>query len=189
VDERNVSDFEKAKMSQKIFLALAICLCVQQALGRPQGEGGQPEPEGEPEPEPGKASNVGNALQKVGALFDQHKGSILSQLGLSGGEQGGDSKTVLTTILEGLKLDNSTITTLISSVQNPEGFDKVKTAVLSGDMSSLSAVLKEQTGLDNTVITSTTNSIKEGITNLGKGTATSTKVGTLLVIFMALIAV
>merc|ERR1712110_362931 len=66
-------------------------------------------------------------------------------------------------ILEGLKLDNSTITTLISSVQSPEGFDKVKTAVLSGDMSSLSAVLKEQTGLDNTVITSTTNSIKEGI--------------------------
>jgi len=157
-----------------------------QALGRPQGEGGQPEPEAEPEP--GKAGNVGNALQKVGALFDQHKGSIPSLLGLSG-EEGGDSKTVLTTILEGLKLDNSTITTLISSVQSPEGFEKVKTAVLSGDMSALSEVLKQQTGLDSTVITSTTNSIKEGITNLGKGTATSTKVGTLLVIFMAFIAV
>jgi len=176
-------------MSRKIFLALAVVLCIQQALGRPQGEGGQPEPEAEPEP--GKAGNVGNALQKVGALFDQHKGSILSQLGLSSlsGEEGGDSKTVLTTILEGLKLDNSTITTLISSVQSPEGFEKVKTAVLSGDMSALSDVLKQQTGLDSTVITSTTNSIKEGITNLGKGTATSTKVGTLLVIFMAFIAV
>merc|ERR1712233_65689 len=97
---------------------------------------------------------------------------------------GGNPQALLTTILEGLKLDNSTITTLIGSVQSPEGFEKVKTAVLSGDLTSLSSVLKEQTGLDNTAITSTTNSIKEGIANLGKGTATSTKVGTLLVIVM-----
>jgi len=173
-------------MSQKLFLALAIVLCIPEALGRPQGEGGQPEPEAEPEP--GKAGNVGNALQKVGSLFDQHKGSITSLLGLSD-EKGGDPQALLTTILEGLKLDNSTITTLISSVQSPEGFDKVKTAVLSGDMTSLSAVLKEQTGLDSTAITSTTNSIKEGLSNLGKGTGTSTKIGTLLVIFMAFVAI
>jgi len=109
-------------MSQKIFLALAIVLCIQQALGRPQGEGGQPEPEAEPEP--GKAGNVGNVLQKAGALFDQHKKSITSLLGLSG-EEGGEPQAVLTSILEGLKLDNSTITTLIGSVQSQEGFEKV----------------------------------------------------------------
>merc|ERR1712130_842779 len=107
--------------------------------------------------------NVGNALQKVGSLFDQHKGSITSLLGLSD-EKGGNPQALLTTILEGLKLDNSTMT-------------------------SLSAVLKEQTGLDSTAITSTTNSIKEGLSNLGKGTGTSTKVGTLLVIFMAVVAI
>jgi len=173
-------------MSQKIFLALAIVLCIQQAVGRPQGEGGQAEPEAEPEP--GKSGNVGNVLQKAGSFFDKQKGSITSLLGLSA-EEGADPKALLTTILEGLKLDNSTITNLISSVQSPAGFEKLQTAVLSGDVNSMQAALKEQTGLDSSAITSTTNSIKEGLTNLGKGTATSTKVGTLLVIFMALIAV
>merc|ERR1712192_346420 len=110
----------------------------------------------------------------------KQKGSITALLGLSN-EEGADPKALLTTILEGLKLDNSTITNLISSVQSPAGFEKLKTAVLSGDVSTMQAALKEQTGLD----TSATNSIKEGLSNLGKGTATSTKVGTLLVIFMA----
>ena len=41
---------------------------------------------------------------------------------------------------------------------------QLKTAVLSGDVSSLQAALKEQTGLDDSTITSTTNSIKEGLT-------------------------
>merc|ERR1711971_969636 len=137
----------------------------------------------EAEPEPGKSGNVGNVLQKAGSFFDKQKGSIASLLGLSN-EEGADPKALLTTILEGLKLDNSTITKLISSVQSPAGFEKLKTAVLSGDVNSVQAVLKEQTGLDSSATTST-NSIKEGLTNLGKGTATSTKVGTLLVIFMA----
>ena len=85
-----------------------------------------------------------------------------------------------TTLFQTLKLDNSTITSLIGSVQNAEGFDKVsfltknfsfrpcnafqiKTTLMSGDLSSLSTVLSEQTGLDSQAITSTTNSIKEGI--------------------------
>ena len=84
-----------------------------------------------------------------------------------------------TTLFQTLKLDNSTITSLIGSVQNAEGFEKVsfllkisfkpcnafqiKTTLMSGDLSSLSTVLSEQTGLDSQAITSTTNSIKEGI--------------------------
>merc|ERR1719516_33825 len=155
-----------------------------------QGGSKSPDPANVDDPSVQMAMGPLLGQNKVGSLFDQHKDSITSLLGLSSDEKGaGDSKTLLTTILEGLKLDNSTITTLIGSVQSPEGFDKVKTAVLSGDTTSLSAVLKEQTGLDNTAITSTTNSIKEGIANLGKGAATSTKVGTLLLIFMAFIAI
>ena len=74
----NFSDL--CNMSQKIFLAFAIVLCIQQvknpqkirlkrktcsswqAVGRPQqGEAGQPEPESEPEPGKG----AGNLLQQV----------------------------------------------------------------------------------------------------------------------------
>ena len=40
---------------------------------------------------------------------------------------------------------------------------QIKTTLMSGDLSSLSTVLSEQTGLDSQAITSTTNSIKEGI--------------------------
>jgi len=172
-------------MSQKLFLAFAIVLCIQQAVGRPQqGEAGQPEPESEPEPGKG----AGNLLQQAGGFLDKHKGKITSLLGLSDGEAGGEPKAVLTTILETLKLDNSTITSLIGSVQNAEGFEKIKTTLMSGDLSSLSTVLSEQTGLDSQAITSTTNSIKEGIANLGKGAATSKKVGALLVVLMAFVA-
>merc|ERR1712223_2245513 len=139
-------------------------------------------PEPESEPEPGKGA--GNLLQQAGGFLDKHKGKITSLLGLSDGEAGGEPKAVLTTILETLKLDNSTITSLIGSVQNAEGFEKIKTTLMSGDLSSLPTVLSEQTGLDSQAISST-NSIKEGIANLGKGAATSTKVGALLAVLMA----
>ena len=36
-----------------------------------------------------------------------------------------------TTFLKGLKLDNSTITTLIGSVQSPEGFEKVSNLTIN----------------------------------------------------------
>ena len=49
-----------------------------------------------------------------------------------------------TTFFQGLKLDNSTITNLISSVQSPAGFDKVllsplKLSELDSDISVLSS--------------------------------------------------
>ena len=74
---------------------------------------GSPEPEPEAEAEPGK-TGIGNVLQQVecfllkglilmeyqaGSIFDKHKGSITSLLGLSD-EKGGSPQEVLNTILQ-----------------------------------------------------------------------------------------
>merc|ERR1712172_408120 len=139
----------------------ALCLCIQTISAQDADD-----------------DSTGSLLNKAGKIFNQHKSHLFSLIGLEEGKE----EEFLTKTLEKMNIDSSSITKLTSSFTDQDSIKSLMAAFQNPD--KLTALLQQQTGMDQDSINDVVQQVKEYIPSNG-----STNLLTSLTSFMGILLV